>query len=227
MVVIINLIQPIVDMKKIILLITIVAAIGISSCNKDEIHNTDTKVGISDVTIYPLFTMTGNAIISQVKGTPYTEPGIKAHEGTTEIPVTTTGSVNINQPGLYVLTYSATNKDGFSATTTRTVVVLAAHENAGVDLSGKYDYVAGGYTSTVSKVAEGTYSTDNCWSAATVIPVIFVSLDGLTISVPNQTTAYGPTVGTGTYNPATKRLVYTMSLSNYGISNSNRNWQRQ
>jgi hypothetical protein len=214
-------------MKKIIPLIIIVLAFGFSSCKKDEIHNTDTKVGISDVTVYPVLTMAGSPYVSIVKGDTYTEAGVTAKEGTSTINVTTTGSVNINQPGLYVITYSATNKDGFPATVSRTVVVLSAHENPGVDLSGKYDYVAGGYTSTVTKVAEGVYTTDNVWNAATIIPVVFISLDGLTISVPNQSTGYGPIFGTGTYNPATKRLVYTLSLSNYGISNSNRNWQKQ
>jgi hypothetical protein len=171
--------------------------------------------------------MAGSPYVSIVKGDTYTEAGVTAKEGTSTINVTTTGSVNTNQPGLYVITYSATNKDGFPATVSRTVVVLSAHENPGVDLSGKYDYVAGGYTSTVTKVAEGVYTTDNVWNAATIIPVVFISLDGLTISVPNQSTGYGPIFGTGTYNPATKRLVYTLSLSNYGISNSNRNWQKQ
>ena len=214
-------------MKKIIPLIIIVLAFGFSSCKKDEIHNTDTKVGISDVTVYPVLTMAGSPYVSIVQGGTYTEAGVTAKEGTSTIDVTTTGSVNTSQPGLYVITYSATNKDGFPATVLRTVVVLSAHENPGVDLSGKYDYVAGGYTSTVTKVAEGVYTTDNVWNAATIIPIVFVSLDGLTISVPNQSTGYGPIFGTGTYNPATKRLVYTLSLSNYGISNSNRNWQKQ
>ncbi|HTM91046.1 MAG TPA: immunoglobulin-like domain-containing protein [Flavisolibacter sp.] len=214
-------------MKKIIPLIIIIVGFGFSSCEKDEIHNTDTKVGISDVTVYPVLTMAGSPYVSIVQGGTYTEAGVTAKEGTSTIDVTTTGSVNTGQPGLYVITYSATNKDGFPATVSRTVVVLSAHENAGVDLSGKYDYVAGGYTSTVTKVAEGVYTTDNVWNAATIIPVVFISLDGLTISVPNQNTGYGPIFGTGTYNPATKRLVYTLNLPNYGISNSNRNWQKQ
>lgn len=214
-------------MKNIIPLFIIVLGITFSSCEKDEIHNTDTKVGISEVTVYPTLTMAGSPYISIVKGGTYTEPGVTAKEGTATINVTTTGSVNVNQTGLYVITYSATNKDGFAASVSRTVVVLSAHENAGVDMSGKYDYVAGGYTSTVTKVAEGVYTTDNAWSAGTVIPIVFVSLDGLSVTVPNQSTGYGPIFGTGTYNTTTKRLVYTLSLPNYAISNSNRNWQKQ
>src|SRR5690348_12635645 len=115
-------------MKKFISFLIICCAVGFSSCKKDEIHNTDTKVGVSDVTIYPTFQMTGSKVISIVKGSAYTEPGVTAKEGTANLTVTTTGSVNKDQPGLYTLTYSATNKDGFSANVTRTVVVLAAHE---------------------------------------------------------------------------------------------------
>ena len=201
---------------------------SVVACNKDNIHNTEDQVGISRVTHFAVFQMSGSEYMSVVKGSTFTDPGVKAVEGSTEIPVTVTGSVNTNQTGLYILTYSATNKDGFSATTTRTVVVIAAHEMPGVDLSGKYDYVGSStYTSTVTKVAEGTYTTDNAWSGLTVIPLVFVSLDGLTLSIPNQATAYGPALGTGTYNPATKRLVYTISLTAQGISNSNRTWQRQ
>lgn len=214
-------------MKKIIPFLIFMAVFGFSSCKKDEIHNTDTKVGISDVTFYPVFTMTGNKFVSIVQGSSYTEPGVAAKEGASTVNVSTTGSVNANQPGLYVITYSATNKDGFAASTSRTVVVIPAHENPGVDLSGKYDYVAGGYTSTVSKVAEGVYTTDNAWSAGTVIPIVFVSLDGETITIPDQPTAYGTIFGTGTYNPATQRLVYTLSLPDYNINDSKRNWQRQ
>ncbi|HEV8283696.1 MAG TPA: DUF5011 domain-containing protein [Chitinophagaceae bacterium] len=215
-------------MKKIIQLLFLSVIIGLVACNKDEIHNTDEQVGISRVTHFPVFQVSGDEFMSVVKGSTFTDPGVKAFEGGTEIPVKVSGSVNTNQTGLYVITYSATNKDNFSATTTRTVVVIAAHENAGVDLSGKYDYVGSStYTATVTKVAEGTYTTDNSWSGLTIIPIVFVSLDGLAISIPSQATAFGTAFGTGTYTPATKRLVYTISIPSQGISNSNRTWQRQ
>jgi hypothetical protein len=215
-------------MKKFIPIIYFLVAILSVACNKNDIHNTDDQVGISRVTHFAVFQVSGSDYMSVVKGTAFVDPGVKAFEGSTEIPVKTTGSVNTNQTGLYILTYSATNKDGYSASTSRTVVVIAAHETPGVDLSGKYDYVGSStYTSTVTKVAEGTYTTDNAWSGLTVIPLVFVSLDGTTISIPNQSTGFGAAFGTGTYNTATKRLVYTISIPQQGISNSNRNWQRQ
>jgi len=216
------------NMKRIIPILMLSLVAVFTACNKDTPHNTDSQVGISRVTHFPTFTMTGSQYVSLVQGTPYTEPGIKAFENGTQIPVTTTGTVNVNTPGIYVLTYTATNKDGYPASTSRTVVVLSGHENPGVNLSGKYAYVGSSvYLSTVTKVAEGTYTTDNAWSGATIIPIVFTSLNGTTLSIPSQQTAFGEAHGTGTFNTVTGRLVYTLTLTNQNISNSNRTWQKQ
>ena len=204
-----------------------ISIVILASCNKDDIINTPDRVGISKVTYYATITLTGNSIMSVLKGSTFTDPGVKAEAGGSEIPVTTTGDVITSEEGLYTINYSATNADGFSSSATRTVVVIAAHEGAGVDLSGQYDYVGSStFTSTVTKVAEGTYTTDNAWSGLTIIPIIFVSLDGLTISIPEQPTPFGSAFGTGTYTPATKRLVYTISIPSQGLNDVNRNWQK-
>lgn len=215
-------------MKRIIFITTIISCFFIASCNKVDINNTADKVGISRVTNFATFKMNGNQYMAVVQGSSFTDPGTKAFEAGTEIPVTVSGTVNTGQVGLYVITYSATNKDGYSSSITRNVVVLPSHENPGVDLSGKYDYVGSStYTATVTKVAEGTYTTDNAWSGLTVIPLVFISVDGLNVTVPLQTTGFGRANGTGTYNPSTKRLVYKLNLLDQGISNSTRTWQKQ
>lgn len=214
-------------MKIKIFLLTLIG-IGVLSCNKkDDFNYPPGTVGISKITNYPTFTMTGNSYISLVAGSTYNEPGVKATEGGAPLTVTTTSSLNTNTPGIYVITYSAVNKDGFAGSVSRTVVVLPSAEIPGSDLSGKYDYVAGGTTSTITKVAPGVYFADNTWSALTTIPLVLVSLDGLNITIYNQSTPYGPANGTGTFTPATKRLVYKISLTAQGISNSTRTWQKQ
>ena len=50
------------------------------SCNKDTTNNTEDRVGISRVTHFATFEMQGNEFMSLVKGTAFTEPGIKAFE---------------------------------------------------------------------------------------------------------------------------------------------------
>ena len=141
--------------------------------------------------------------------------------------MTVTGSVNTNETGLYILTYSATNTDGFSATTTRTVVVIASNELPTLICLVSSDYVGSStYTSTVTKVAEGTYTTDNAWSGP-LYSSVFCPLMERQFRIPDQSTAYGAASGTGTYNGGTGKLVYTISIPSQGLNNINRNWQRQ
>jgi hypothetical protein len=82
------------------------------------------------------------------------------------------------------------------------------------------------YEATITKVAEGLYTTDNCWSGATTIPCVFTTLNGTDIDVPDQTTGFGPLSGTGTLT-ATGLLTFTLDLSAQGIAGSARKWQKQ
>ncbi|MEP6948433.1 MAG: DUF5011 domain-containing protein [Ginsengibacter sp.] len=176
----------------------------ISSCSKDPIISTHDKVGTSKVTYYPTFTLTGSDIVSLVQGSAFTDPGIKASAGGADIPVITTGTIDINTVGLYTLTYTATNVDGFSATASRTVVVIPSAEVPGVDLSGEYMTTGGTPNATITKVAPGVYFTTNCWGngSTAIIPAYFISADGATAIVPLQTipgVGRTQTTGPGTY----------------------------
>jgi hypothetical protein len=213
-------------MKNKLALLSLLLMAVFSSCNKDSIVDNDKQVGESIVTYYVVLKLNGAAIMSVVKGSSFTDPGVEATENGVAVDYTTTGTVDINTAGLYVLTYTAVNKDGYSSSVSRTVVVIPANETPGVDISGTYNYVGSStYTSTVVKVGEGVYSTDNCWSGATVIPCIFICLDGATIDIPSQNSAYGEIFGSGTLN-STGKLVYVVNIPLFGIVNSARNWQK-
>src|SRR5678815_1813778 len=106
-------------MKKIVLVVIISWAVGFVSCNKDEINNTETKVGISDVTVYATVTLKGAQYMTVPLNNTFTDPGVEAKEGSTTIQYTTTGSVNTSTVGVYQITYTATNKDGFPASANR------------------------------------------------------------------------------------------------------------
>jgi hypothetical protein len=175
----------------------------ISSCSKDPIISTADRVGISKVTYYPNFTFTGNDVVSIVQGTAFTDPGIKASAGGTDITVVTTGTVDASTVGIYTLTYTATNADGFSSTATRTVVVIPSAEAPGVDLSGEYMTTGGTPNATINKVAPGVYFTTNCWGngSAAIISAYFICTDGATVMIPLQNGPAGhvETTGPGTY----------------------------
>ena len=159
------------------------------SCNKMTIVDTPTQVGISTVTYYVVFTLKGPAVESIVVGTPYTDSGAKAEENGQPVQYTTDGTVDINTVGLYPITYSAVNKDGYSSSVTRYVAVLAEAAQPGVDLSGTYANVGSlALTADITKVASGVFYTTNAWGGASafVLPMYFFCTDGINITVPTQ-----------------------------------------
>ena len=148
-------------MKKFIPLFYSLLAILFVACNKDEIHNTEDQVGISRVTHFPVLTLNGDRYMTIEEGGTFTDPGIKATEGGADIPYTTDGSVNTGEVGVYDLTYSAVNKDGFPASLTRTVIVYSTETSgAANDLSGTY-IRTNGVSSTWTKIAPGVYTVFN------------------------------------------------------------------
>jgi hypothetical protein len=191
-------------------LLLIACYIFVGCAKEEKINNTETQVGGSRVTFFATLNMTGNEIISVVKGSAFTDPGITATEGGKTIPVVTTGTVNTSAAGLYELTYTATNSDGFSSSSHRTVFVIPEAEKPGADLSGSYQTIGGNAAlplntrvATISKVAPGVYYTTNCWGggSSAVIPAYFICADGATVNLPLQNSVAGRirSEGNGTY----------------------------
>lgn len=176
-------------MKKNILFFCSSLTLLIVACNKNDIHNTDEEVGISRVTHFPELTLKGDKYTNVVLGTAFTDPGITAKEGSADIMYATTGSVNTNVPGVYKLTYSAVNKDGFPASIVRTVVVYSTDAGAAAnDFSGTYLRTATGFSSSWSKLAPGVYLVSNPGGASvgTSTSVIVFNPTGNNIHMPSQ-----------------------------------------
>ena len=68
----------------------------------------------------PLITLNGESPLAVEAFTTFTDPGATAHDDEGPLPVTVSGSVDVNSPGDYTLTYSATN--GYATTTVTRVV---------------------------------------------------------------------------------------------------------
>jgi hypothetical protein len=203
------------------------------SCNKDKIHNTSDKVGISKVTYYANIVLSGNSVMSIVKGSPFTDPGAKATAAGKEIPITATGTVDNTKVGLYIINYSATNADGFTSSASRVVVVIPSPEVAGVDLSGSYAPIGGPASignATITKVAPAVYYTTNVWGggSAAVIPAYFISTDGVSITIPLQGSAYGQlkTTAPGTYS-SSGLITWSVILIDQGNLIRVKQWQKQ
>ena len=212
-------------------LLLLVLALPFAACEKTEKpDNTEDRVGISRVTFFPVFTLNGEEYMSIVKGGTFTDPGATAKEGSTALTVQKTGTVDVNTVGVYEIVYSATNKDGFSSSVTRTVAVLPAAEQPGVNISGKYANTGSfSYVATMTKLAPGFYHVDNVWGggSAAIIAAYVLTVDGANLELPISTLSpYGRVRGTGTLNAAGD-LTYIIDLMDQGLSGSTRKWKKQ
>lgn len=128
-------------MKKLVYSLLLVVAAVFTSCH--EVTTEDT----SYVTNYVTFELEGGSTYLHPVGTEFVDPGFTAMEGAEDV----TANVEVDYSavdgysmGLYTLTYSAVNADGFAASTTRTVIVYDAGY-AGPDVSGSYTVQPGSY----------------------------------------------------------------------------------
>lgn len=199
-------------MKKIIIatFIFTAALFTFTACNDDnETEN------VSRVTNYPVFEY--EPMIVLALGETF-EPAAIATEGGAEIPVTTTGTVNTAAVGVYVVTYTATNVDGFSANASQTVIV---HDPAvvGTDVSGMvWDKNNHTRTSTIELVPGTTsifYASDFGFAGA--FPIYF-QMNGDTISTIPQTYPLAQSSISLTYNPGNQEFGITIQPAGFSYT---------
>lgn len=126
-------------MKKILAYLLVpVLAVALWSCDKST-------EGLTGITYYPIIELMGDASMSIPLGTPYEEPGLTAMEGDVDVTdnVNISGTVDHNTVGIYTLTYSVANVDGFSSSVSRTVFVYDPAVTT--DISGTYTTAEGSY----------------------------------------------------------------------------------
>jgi hypothetical protein len=129
-------------MKKIILALFITGSL-FTACTSVDTAN------VSNITYFPVFTISGANPFFVKQGSPYVEPGAIAKAGETVVPTVTTAvgayrgttPMNTSLSDQYLVSYSATNSDGFVGSASRVVWVY----NTG-DLVNS---IEGLYTSTV------------------------------------------------------------------------------
>jgi hypothetical protein len=211
----------------------LVAVITLASCNKSNFNSPAGTVGISKIVYFPLIQIKGDRFLTLTQGGSFTDPGASAtlNGDTTSFTVSgSPGSVDPNTPGVYTLTYTAKNQQGFTATDWRMVVVVPTSVGSDPiastnDFSGTYLRAATGVTSTWTKIATGVYMVENAGGASSGKGnlVIAVNFSGNTISIPAQADPYyGGTVSSSseTYNASATPVTYSwvFHAPNYGTS---------
>lgn len=191
----------------------------------------------SKVTYFVTFDMSGDKLITIPVGQAYVEPGVKAMEGESDITssMKTDGTVNSNVAGLYPITYTATNVDGFSSSISRNVIVY--DPNITTDLTGEYTVGSGtqriytdgsvtdysGYKIKISKVKPGIFLVSDYMggfydklralgSRYTAVGYIKLNADNTIEGLSGDVAAWGDSISSldnAKYDPATKQIYWS------------------
>ncbi|MBL3656869.1 immunoglobulin-like domain-containing protein [Fulvivirga sediminis] len=152
---------------------------------------------VSFITTYPDFEIQGGTYLSIVSGNSYEDAGAIATEGENQLEVTSSGSVDSDTPGLYTITYTATNSDGYDGSAQR-VIAVTEEDVSSEDLSGPY--LSGSRSVNYEQRASGLYYGENLWADSNGVSGYFLHTEGSTILVPQQDSPFGAYTGSGTIN---------------------------
>lgn len=144
-------------MKKIFLygLMFCATAFGFTSCNDDNDQLTDTRV-----TNYILLTVNGDEVVYVDANSTYADEGCTAEAGGQDVTskVQTINPVDTKNIGPYIVTYRATNEDGFSSEASRYVYV--GSPLVGTVSDGSYRQTYNGDGSPKAQVAWSGYNIE-------------------------------------------------------------------
>ena len=213
-------------------MLALAATFGLSSCSDDEF--TDTKV-----THYVSFDLTEGENYALPVGSTYKDPGYKAMEGTEDVTahVKVDGTVDGSTVGYYPITYSAVNKEGYSASITRNVFVY--NPAVTTDISGTYTTQAGtqrdyggkktafsGQTIVLKEVAPGIFSVSDFFggyydqragygSAYAMTGYVAINADNTLTALYGHVSGWGDSYNSfsGSYDPATKTVKLTVAYA--------------
>lgn len=191
-----------------------------TSCTK-ELETAD----LSRTTFFADMTMAGEEVIFHPLGGAFNDPGVTATENGGDIPVSVSGSVDVNTPGFYTISYSATNSDGFSSALTRTIIVyeigdiVGIYEGTRVDSEGGLVLVstnpAGGYF--VSDLLAGYYEFGRSYGVAYAAPST-IEIAGSAVTAANGACAFGPVEMTnGAISDDHLTMTWTATLLDYAF----------
>jgi hypothetical protein len=166
----------------------------------------------------PVFTLKGGEFISVSKSDSgeYTEPGVTAKSGESELSVYsyTPVKIELNKVGVYNIFYTAQNADGLQATAQRIIAVTDV-DVTNNDLSGTYTGTLWTTTeATVKKIdPKGLYKTDDVMGyPGASMPGKFVDIGNNKLVLINGTGYFGRYKSSeGTYSRST--LSWTVSLT--------------
>lgn len=152
-----------------------------TSCKKDEVVSKVVKA------TYPSIKVNGEKYVSLTVGQAYDDPGAVATDditGATTNLMADYSSLDVNEPGLYYMQYTAKNANGYITNVGRYIAVTNFQDD--FDLTGSYERTANGVIVNLTKVARGLYMTDDMGGAGLPNAAYFAVIDDQTIRLGPQ-----------------------------------------
>lgn len=136
-------------MKSKILFMTMLACASLAVTSCDD----DTTEGMTRITYYPTITILGESEITMKVGEEYTDEGCQVIMNGEDVTdqVITDSDVDTSTPGIYSVTYTAFNADGFSKSASRTVKVINPGNFSTLYL-GESEYGARHYNGALTQI---------------------------------------------------------------------------
>jgi len=105
--------------KGLYIIALLLLTIGFAGCEKES-------AGLTSITYYATIELNGGETMIVSKDSTFTDPGFVATMNGVDVSdqVVVEGEVDTSTSGVYTITYSMTNEDGFPSSVTRTVIVL-------------------------------------------------------------------------------------------------------
>ena len=208
-------------------------ALGLFSCNDDNDDHTDKRV-----TYYATLKLYGEEEMVIVKGSTYVEPGFSAEMKGEDVTdqVTVSSNVNTSTSGIYSVSYSITNADGFSVGKKRTVVVLDPNDpiegfymtssDAYRDYDGTLTNYGGPFEVLILNNGDGSYYFEDlmagwyCQRAGygsdySMLADVAINEDGSLELIDSYVPGWGDEADAleGTYDSSTSTFTYVLSYA--------------
>jgi len=191
-------------MKKTSLIIIILSAIFLQSCQLKELFwDVNTTDNISSVSVKPLMQLVGEPIISLPVGGTYVEEGVLSSQvqlGDNDLKDSTkivAGNVDVNQAGFYSVKYRAVNDFGWSSTVFRAVLVYSGNPDNYDDITHSFKQGVGvsvfGTMDVTKNSIKGYWNFTNIYLYDKILPAVVADLgDGINYKiVPGYSSTYG------------------------------------
>lgn len=202
-------------MKKILIyMVLIFAPVIFTSCVSDD----DTE-NVSSITNFAAITVLGDSEIIISQDDPFTDPGADVTIAGEPVPFETSTIVDSSVPGVYFITYSATNEDGFTATASRTVVVVSTEPSI-FNLAGSWQRTNGSPV-TITQISDREYIHDNAGGVTgdNQLTVRFINVNDEQIWIPFQTNASPTGLSVRSFMPGNiednNNFSWTLSASGF------------